>query len=96
MGKFKFTETGIEGMFVVEPTVFETLSNNDKALIRPLTSAYHLSNTKREEYLIDFDYKTDNEINGNPISNVYTDWGSEPFNQFNTKISDDVADSVTQ
>ena len=23
MGKFKFTETGIEGMFVVEPTVFE-------------------------------------------------------------------------
>ena len=23
MGKFKFTETGIEDMFVVEPTVFE-------------------------------------------------------------------------
>ena len=23
MGKFKFTETGIDGMFVVEPTVFE-------------------------------------------------------------------------
>ena len=23
MGKFKFTETGIEGMFIVEPTVFE-------------------------------------------------------------------------
>ena len=23
MGKFKFTETGIEGMFVVEPTVFD-------------------------------------------------------------------------
>ena len=23
MGKFKFTDTGIEGMFIVEPTVFE-------------------------------------------------------------------------
>ena len=23
MGKFKFIDTGIEGMFVVEPTVFE-------------------------------------------------------------------------
>lgn len=50
----------INKSYGVEPTVFETLSNNDKALIRPLTSAYHLSNTKREEYLIDFDYKTDN------------------------------------
>ena len=25
MGKFKFTETGIEDMFVVEPTVFEPI-----------------------------------------------------------------------
>ena len=45
-----------------------------------------------------YDYKSDKELQ--PTNNgpeyLYTNYGCEPFNQFNTKISDDVADSVTQ
>lgn len=86
--KYTVASTSHDGHSVVKasasaPTSEHTLNYRYTGVIKPAKVSF-------------FDYKTDNEINGNPISNVYTDWGSEPFNQFNTKISDDVADSVTQ
>ena len=42
-----------------------------------------------------YDYKTDTEIGATPtISNKYTDWGSEPFKQFNDAISNSVNNTL--
>ena len=54
------------------------------------TLNYRYTGTIKSTKVSLYDYLTDNEIAGNAISNNYTNYGSEPFNTFNTAISNTV------
>lgn len=99
----EITEVTKSGNYITENMVEKTKhdghsvvkgSETDQATQHELTYRY-TGNVKTTKVSL-YDYKTDAEISGGSITNTYTKYGCEPFNQLNTAISNDVADSVTQ